>query len=145
MRKVDRKKHGFTLAELAVVLAVIAIATTMVVSFTALVGNRRAEAQARLDALNDIKVAEALIEAWLTDSDNTLTFENGVAKEITYAEGILTVGERQHTLDRVKSISFAKQETDDIIYFCTVEYTLPGDKIEYYTFCVNAQKVGGGN
>ena len=143
MRKVDRKKHGFTLAELAVVLAITTIVATMVVTFTTLVSNRHEIAQAKLDALNDIKVAEAMIEAWL--AENTLTFdEHGNAQEITYAEGILTVGEKQHTLDRVTNISFAKQGTDNIIYFCTVTYELP-DKVEYYTFCVNAQKVEGGS
>ena len=147
MEKRNTKKRAFTLAELAVVLAVTAIAATMVVTFTSLVSNRRAEAQARLDALNDIKVAEALIEAWLTDSDNTLTFENDVAKEITYVDGTLRVGDRQHTLDRVTSIKITEYPNGalvgaPIIYFCTVEYTLPGQsEYEYYTFCVNAQKV----
>ena len=140
MEKRNTKKRAFTLSELAVVLAITAIAATMVVTFTSLVSNRRAEAQARLDALNDIKVAEALIEAWIEDK--------GTYEGIVYANKSLEVGENQHTLDRVTNISFAKQETeetDNIIYFCTVKYTLPGDKVEYYTFCVNAQKVDGGS
>ena len=136
MRKVDRKKHGFTLAELAVVLAITAIVATMVVTFTTLVSNRHEIAQAKLDALNDIKVAETMIEAWMEDK--------GTYEGIVYANKSLEVGENQHTLDRVTNISFAKQGTDNIIYFCTVTYELP-DKVEYYTFCVNAQKVDGGS
>ena len=95
MEKRNTKKRAFTLAELAVVLAVIAIATTMVVSFTALVGNRRAVAQAKLDALNDIKVAEALIENHIEYNGNT---------GISFDKGDLTVGTNAITLEKVTGI-----------------------------------------
>ena len=138
MRKVDRKKHGFTLAELAVVLAITTIVATMVVTFITLVSNRHEIAQAKLDVLNDIKVAEDMIEAWIEDK--------GTSEGSKYTNKTLNVDEEQHTLDRVTNISFTKQGTDNIIYFCTVEYTLPGQsEHEYYTFCVNAQKVLGGS
>ncbi len=129
MRKYTEKRRGFTLTELAVVLAVLAIVTTMIVSFNALVSNRRAVSQARLDALNDIKVAEAVIENYIE--------KNGTSADISFADHVLTVGTRTVTLERVTNITFDTQGEADTIYFCTLEYTIPGQAApESYTFCV---------
>ena len=48
-----RNRRGFTLTELVIVLAVLAIVSTMVISFTAMVTNSRQLSSARLDALGD--------------------------------------------------------------------------------------------
>ena len=86
----SNNRRGFTLAELSIVLAVLAIVLTMVVSFTAMTNNSRQLSEARLEALQDIRVAEAIVENFiegkssitinsektaLTDNENnTLTF-----------------------------------------------------------------------
>lgn len=135
MEKRNTKKRAFTLAELAVVLAVIAIAATMVVTFTSLVSNRRAEAQARLDALNDIKVAEALIENYIEEKgDTNISFDA--------ESGILTLGNdsdnRKISLERVSDVSFNDEKAP--LYYCTVTYSVAGEN-DTYTFCV----LKGGN
>ena len=139
MEKRNTKKRAFTLAELAVVLAVIAIAATMVVIFTSLVSNRRAEAQARLDALNDIKVAEALIENYIEEKGDTdISFDA--------ESGILTLGNdsdnREIVLERVTKINISGPKTNSgiMLYSCTVTYEV-SEKQETYTFCV----LKGGN
>lgn len=130
MEKRNTKKRAFTLAELAVVLAVIAIAATMVVTFTSLVSNRRAEAQARLDALNDIKVAEALIENYIEEKgDTNISFD---------AESGLNINGKEHKLERVTDISFKVSE--NTLYYCTLKYKVAKSE-ETYTFCV----LKGGN
>ena len=143
MEKRNTKKRAFTLAELAVVLAVTAIAATMVVTFTSLVSNRRAEAQARLDALNDIKVAEALIENYIEEKGDTdISFDA--------ESGILTLGNdsdnREIVLERVTDISFkdSNKVSGNTLYYCTVTYEV-ADKEDTYTFCVLHKEDGGSN
>ena len=146
MEKRNTKKRAFTLAELAVVLAVIAIAATMVVTFTSLVSNRRAEAQARLDALNDIKVAEALIENYI-EKNGLDVDENGKSTEITYStENGLNVNGKEQKLERVTDISFkdSNKVSGNTLYYCTVTYEV-ADKEDTYTFCVLHKEDGGSN
>ena len=132
MEKRNTKKRAFTLAELAVVLAVIAIATTMVVSFTALVGNRRAVSQQKLDAFNEIRLVEALVES------------------IDAESGILTLGtdsdKQEISLERVTEINISGPKTNSgiMLYSCTLTYKV-ADKEDTYTFCVLYKEDGGSN
>ena len=132
MEKRNTKKRAFTLAELAVVLAVIAIATTMVVSFTALVGNRRAVSQQKLDAFNEIRLVEALVENYIEKP------ENSDAESITISNGALSINDKI-TLERVTKIDIKKSEpienSEITIYYCTLTYEV-AEKPETYTFCV---------
>jgi len=148
MRKRMKNRRGFTITELAVVLAVLAIISTMVITFNSLVSNRRAASQARLDALNDIKIAEAVIEDHI--EKNGITFDdNGNPNDISYADHILKVGERTVSLERVTEVNISSRGGDaDKIYYCTLRYTIPGqDALQIYTFCVYpyvGKAVGGG-
>ena len=144
MKRITNRRKGFTLAELAVVLAVLAIVITMVASFDALMHQRRKVSQAKLDAMNDIKLAEALIENWFETNEiqtiNLTTATNTNEKELSFSDHILRAGDAKVTLEKVTNITFKfKFESDgDKIYFCTIEYTLPGkDAPETYTFCVD--------
>ena len=141
-RKNRDARRGFTLAELAVVLAVLAIVTTMVVSFDALMHHRREVSQAKLDAMNDIKLAEVLIENYI--EKNEVTIDNGRISGITYENNELKAGTSKVTLEKVTDITFVfkTENTNGKIYFCTIDYTVPGkDAAESYTFCVT---IGGG-
>ena len=147
MRKRMKNRRGFTITELAVVLAVLAIISTMVITFNSLVSNRRAASQARLDALNDIKIAETVIEDHI--EKNGITFDdNGNPDDISYADHILKVGERTVSLERVTEVNVSSGGDADKIYYCTLEYTIPGqDATQTYTFCVypyTGKTVGGG-
>ena len=142
---IRNKKRGYTLAELTVVLAVLVIVSAMVVSFAAMTSNSRRISEARLEALQDIRVAEAIIENFiegkssitmnaekttLTDNENkTLSF-NTDNKEITVDN------ETKYTLERVKSITFDYYGNGaEKIYYCTITYMV-GNQEYNYTFCV---------
>lgn len=130
MEKRNTKKRAFTLAELAVVLAVIAIASTMVVSFTALVGNRRAVSQQKLDAYTEIGLVEALVENYIEKP------ENSDAESITISNGVLSINDKI-TLERVTGIVVSSSETNSgiTLYSCTLTYEIAKSE-ETYTFCV---------
>ena len=146
--RTNANRRGFTLAELTVVLAVMTIVAALAVSFSSLISERRAESQARLDAMNDISVAEKTIENWIqknaaiTVEDTKLSTEGS---SIGAQDGTLFIGENAvYTFDQVKEITFSSSRTDGgyTIYFCKVAYTLTkNDTIEYYTFCVYRQPV----
>ena len=157
-----RNRRGFTLTELVIVLAVLAIVSTMVISFTAMVTNSRQLSSARLDALGDVRVAEAVIESFieenagdtLTVSDTSIT-ANGESISFEKDEGelggslVVTEGEDSETsvaLERVTNITFDEYgDNTDKIYYCTIEYKV-GNHVFDYTFCVNpyvGESVGG--
>ena len=148
-------RRGFTLTELTIVLAVLAIILTLVVSFTAMVSKNTQISTARLEALQDIRVAESIIENFiegkssitfnvnaeettLTDNEkNTLTFN--IATKTLALSGGATL-----TLSRVESITFDYNgdNTDDYngdntegIIYCTITYNV-GNQNYDYTFCV---------
>ena len=140
-------KRGFTLAELSVVLAVIAIVSTVVISFTAMVTQRSRISKAQLDALHDIELIEALVEAHIesgkyepkTDDENLGTVymseEDGVKK--------VNVGDSKIAVETVISVDvtpYPDENADDILYICTIKYHIPYEKennTHTYTFCVN--------
>lgn len=142
------KKRGFTLTELTVVLAVMAIVATLTVTFSSLISKRRAESHARLEAMQDISVAESMVEGWIKNhvpevSAQTLTAADDTSKTLAVEDGILKInGASVYTFERVTDITFSEQKEDEnsnnhILYFCSVAYMLPGsDEEEHYTFCV---------
>ncbi len=162
-------RRGATLTELMVVIAVIAIVAVMVVSFSAMVSGGREMAQAKLDALQDIRLAESVIENFIEDGANSLKLDNlneetGKFKTLTSGEekvdtvklngNFLTVvygsveGKSPIVLElqSVTGIEFTEHGTDDKIYYCTITYDIGGTNNESYTFCVNpyaGEEIGG--
>ena len=146
-KRTNVKKRGFTLAELTVVLAVMTIVTALVITFSSMIATRRAESQARLDAMNDISVAENTIESWIQKNEITKTESNRLSageNTICAKDGKLFIGENAvYTFERVKEITFDAWAKDGhTIYFCKAAYAhAKNDTIEYYTFCVYKQAV----
>lgn len=143
----NRKRRGFTLAELTVVLAVLAIVSTMVVSFTAMVSSSRELSSARLDALGDVRVAESLIEGFIESNSGVGVAEDkkslSAGEQTLYFEktegeqgGRLVTPDTSVTLERVTEITFDAHGEGDVIYYCTVVYEV-GEHRYSYTFCVN--------
>lgn len=60
----NRKRRGVSIAEMCIVLAVLAITGTVVVTFTAMVGARSSASVARLNAAEDIEVSQIMMENW---------------------------------------------------------------------------------
>lgn len=61
----QNKRKGTTLTEMAVILAVLAIISTVVVSFSLAVSRRVRVSSAKLEAMQDVEVIEALTESWI--------------------------------------------------------------------------------
>ncbi|MBR6794702.1 MAG: prepilin-type N-terminal cleavage/methylation domain-containing protein, partial [Clostridia bacterium] len=103
-------KRGFTLVELLVVLALLAILTAMIVSFSVLVSGYAKESRAAADYTEDCTVAKEAILSWVK-SENV--------SEIAFAEGVLTLGaEARSGLETIRSISFDQSEK---LLKCTLE------------------------
>ena len=145
-------RRGFTLTELTIVLAVLAIVLTLVVSFTTMVNSSRQISGARLEALQDIRVAESIIENFIEGNKITTTFKDEEGKTIP-VENVLEAGEKKLvfnaenktlavsgganlTLERVESITFDYNGGGtEGIFYCTIKYNV-GNHDYYYTFCV---------
>ena len=79
MKTNNRNRRGFTLAELAIVIALIAIVLAMVTSFIVMIDSSRDLSQVKLEAMQNISVAEAIIERFITDAENnggTVAFDD---------------------------------------------------------------------
>ena len=158
------KKSGFTLSELCIVLALVAVVATIVTSFCLVIHQRSAISRARLDIVNEVTVLEAYAQSWVDEmTEQKAVFEkddkSGALKATvgsdTYKlslniEGVLE-GERSESVmtfstTRINSVTFdvvEKEGGGDCIFFCTVTALLPqtngGEKTEVYTFCINSR------
>ena len=65
-----KSRKGATLAELMIVLAVLVIAAGMVVSFSSMMHGAQGISNARHEALQDVRVAESLIEGFIENNAN---------------------------------------------------------------------------
>lgn len=152
-------RRGFTLAELSVVLAVLSIVSIMVASFTAMVSNSRQLSTARLEALQDVRVVEELVEGFIEGNEIKTSFSDDVV-ETTLASDERTIGleeieekktlvikkgddvETKIALERVTEITFDYYgDNADYIIYCTIHYQVGNNDYEY-TFCVCAEKGG---
>jgi prepilin-type N-terminal cleavage/methylation domain-containing protein len=157
-----KQKRGFTLSELCIVLALVAVVATIVTSFCLVVHQRSVISSARLNIVNEVNVVETFVERWVDkmsekgatfsiSEDGTLTATlEGVDYEATFSEGVFNgavpSGENGMTFSTtsIDSVVFEiESQNGDTIFFCTATALLPqvnGDaKEEKYTFCVNSR------
>ena len=155
------KRKGVTLAEMAIVMAVIAIVSLSVVSFVMITSGRGTNSIAKLNAMEEIELVEAIIDNWfaINAKDGTPLEPD---KSIEVDKGALQVGFANdqlmsYPLEKVTDIEFAMEKQTqkdekgndvkdesgnvivlDTIYFCTVTYVQEEDAREQtYTFCIN--------
>ena len=152
------KRKGVTLAEMSIVMAVIAIVSLSVVSFVMITSGRGTAGIAKLNAMEEIELVEAIVDNWFAMNAKDETFINprgsiewnGKTLEVGFTPGSTT----KYNLEKVTDISFSqmfltesgeyKKTLDngdvvkDILYFCTVTYVQEEDAREQtYTFCIN--------
>ena len=63
-------RKGVTLAEMCIVLAVVAIVSLSVASFATMAGGRGTAAATKLDAMGDLEIVEAIVESWILEAAN---------------------------------------------------------------------------
>ena len=163
----NKNRRGATLAELAVVIAVVAIVAVMVTSFIVMLDGSRDLSEMKLEALQDIRLAESVIEGYIIDVVNeTVVGENQVVKGFsTYSSnrligmngkilefyaGVLHLGNTDIELTTVESITFDNLLGEDPTADDYLSKVNSSDNIFYctitydiggtefdYTFCVN--------
>lgn len=106
-------KSGYTLVEICVVLALIAILSTMIVSFSALMSGYVRSNKTQYRFLEDCAEVEENVTEWVrgADSENTvftvdvdgsLIAVGDFEQTVNFADGVLFLGEK--TVDRFESI-----------------------------------------
>lgn len=125
MKNKYNKRKGATLAELIIVLAVLVIASTMVVSFSSMMHGAQGISNERFEAMQDVTAAESIIEGFIEninygipgklESANKLSFStlnNGTYdKFVTFNNGFIVAcyGEDSQVameLEHINSITF---------------------------------------
>ena len=96
-------EKGATLIELVVVFAVLAIISTVVISFVMMSNENVKASRDKVDALNDISVVESIVESWvenrikdkcsfLMGTEKTETLVSTVKEDITYTYELIMEG-----------------------------------------------------
>ena len=112
-------KRGFTLVELSVVLALLAILTTMIISFSVLMNGFAKENKAEYDFSEDHATLKKAICIWAAENDvsgnvfsvnddGTLTVtSDGTEKNVSFDDGVLTLDTKQRSgLDAIDGVIF---------------------------------------
>lgn len=142
MKGTRRAKKGALLAEACVALAVVAIISTLVLSFTLLVNRRVIVCEAKTAFMEDVVLTKAMIEPWFEkNQDKNQEF---IDENLVFTDKTLTVEGTSVVLETVTNVTFEvlKNETDSIL-FVAMTYQLPyqGDRkdmrLYHFTFCVN--------
>ena len=148
-----RSRKAMTLAEICIVLAVIAIVSTVVASFCLFANHRAVASSNRMQILNEVSAIEKIVEQFvdananITVEDGALTAENS---KISFVDGALIATIREGSdpikldCETVESISFdLMTKSADSLVFCRVSCKIPlangESKSETHVFCVNSR------
>ena len=137
-------KRGFTLVELTVVMALMAILATMIVTFSSLMSDFAAKEHAEYDFLEDVSVLKESLSNWIAENDVsetkfTLTERktvNGInyfssvispVNPVKFSNGILTLyPESDIVLDEIAFITFEYVDTN--LLKCTAYHYVDGEE-----------------
>ena len=125
--KMRRGKGGFTLAELCIVLALVAIVSVMIVSFSTLMGDHTTALDDQYDFLADCAVLESALRIWVAEYDvpgNTFTVDESKKLAISgttgveFRNGALSLGQKK--VQGLKTIQKVEFDTNEAVVKCTV-------------------------
>lgn len=137
MQKLNRKsgKKGFTVVELCVVLALVAMLTTMFVSFTVLMKGFANESESKYEFLKDSATIERELRDWAETQETFTIDENGVLsvgeKAVSFSNGTLTLDDNVKitSLDTVTGVTFDSNETETT-KATLIKCTVKGSRLE---------------
>ena len=151
-----KNRKGSSIAELYIIIAVVAIAAVVVISFSMMVGLRSSVAQARTNALSDIRVIQSICATWcdqFTELDATFSSDGnavyadweGDSYILSLSRNILSAvmpdGSVQ-TFECSEGTTLAVSlltEGNNTLFVFTVSYHVPlgngGTDTETFTFC----------
>ena len=130
---VKLSKRGFTLVELSVVMALLAIIATMIVSFSSLAGGFVSENNKEYSFLEDYAALKQQLLSWVAENDtpdsqftvgllgNLIVKENENQKYVSFSEGVLSLDTKQiSNLDTIRRVYFTATDKNDKLIKCTV-------------------------
>lgn len=145
----SKHRKGFTLSELCIVLALVAMVSTIVISFCLIMNKRSVISRARLDIVNEVNAVETLIEKWVdkmseqgavfgkAEDGSLVATVNNVDYGATFVNGELkasvpdSANEMTFATTRIESMAFDLVSKDgDRMFFCTATALLPQVNIE---------------
>ena len=152
-----RRLKGSTIAEMIIVIAVLAIISTIVLSFVIVSNETVRSSNSKVDALNDIAVAESIVSSWVEDkiennyeltvdinNDNTIinTHDNFklsfVDEEIVVYDSnnvIIETLYKPTSITDIKFTVFNKESKQLVVCNITYEIMTTDNKKEYsYSF-----------
>ena len=136
MKPKYRSRRGVTLLELCIVMALVAILSSMVATFTVMTNRRSRAAEERLSAMQEIAMVEAAVDAWFdrhgTASCQITASGNALACDCD-GEAAFTLTSVAFHPEHVTGVEFSQS---DEVYFCRVTYAVTSTE-ETITFCVN--------
>lgn len=158
MIKNNKSLRGATLAEMMIVLGVLALISTIVISFVIMSNENVRTSRQKVDALNDIAVVESIMDNWLSsemkylssdyfkdeskkdlditvnygDKINKLLFKNGKIQCYLNGSEVTYIPD---TITKIETIIKNKDENDRIaICYITYELVLSNNDIREYTY-----------
>lgn len=109
MQKLNKKKNGkggFTVVELCITLALVALLTTMAVSFSVLMNKFTDESKSKYEFLKDSATIEREFTSWV-ETQEELTLVDSSLSSVSFANETLSLGDKTvKNLDTVSSVSF---------------------------------------
>lgn len=139
MRGFKNCKKAFTLLELSIVIALVAIISVATVSLCTLVNNVTKANSKKLDFMQDVTLLESLISSWADKqavNQTKVDFSN-----LSFSEDkILAIDGKKYTFETINDIDFTlKENGSDFLIIC--ELTLNGnyaaDGSKTFIFTVN--------
>ena len=116
----SKKKGGFTLAELVVALAILAILVTIVASFSVLMGDYAKDSGTEYAFLEDVFTLKRTLTEWAAEEDRTgaqFLIDNGSlsinGEELLIENGVLKLGDRSlPALNTIAAITVKGNENE---------------------------------
>lgn len=150
MNKNNKRLRGATLTELVVVLGVLAIISTIVISFLIMSNENVRTSSQKVDALNDIAVVENIMDNWLSSEmmylptdyienndkakslDLLINFDTGKTSQLKFDGTTLSssikgevVTYQPQTIEKIETLIINKSESSkDRIAICYITYNL---------------------
>lgn len=117
------RKRGFTIVELTIALALLAIFTSMVVSFSVLMKESATDSSAEYGFLEDAFTIKEEVTKWAAEEDYTgadIDIVDGKltanGKAVKLENGVLTLGEKSYVgLGDCDGIAFTSHESGELI------------------------------
>ena len=137
-------KRGFTLVELSVVIALVAILATMTISFTVLMSDFANDSRAEYEYLEEHSKLKEEISNWLAERDvtgTTFDTENDLLKINDSEFNISDIVEDMSKFDSIGGVTFA--ELGGKLIKCTTTSSKNSNQTMSFVFYPRFAEIGG--